>query len=501
MSDLSQRIANLSPAKLELLAQKLARKSGRPLPAPVIRRRRATDAPPPLSYAQKRLWILQQLEPQSTAFSLPMAVRLEGPLDIDALRRSLSEIVRRHESLRTSFQMMADEPAQIIHPPAEWDFPIIDLGATCEAGRDAEVKRLVAEEAERPFDLAKGPVLRTTLLRVGGEEHVLLLTTHHIASDGWSMGVLVREVVALYEEFHAGRPSPLPELPIQYADYAQWQQDWLRGAVLDGHLAYWTKQLNGVPPSLDLPTDGARTAGGTSRGAMADFALDAELTASLKALSLREGVTLFMTLLTAFKTLLYRYTRQDDIVVGTNIANRNRGAVEGLIGFFVNNLVLRTDLSGDPTFREALARVRDTALGAYAHEDLPFEMLVETLQPERLGNHAPLFQVMFVLQNAPMPKLRLEGLALSMVEVERETSTFDLSLMMGEAADRIFGHFVYNTDLFAHATINRIAQSFQHLLKAVVAQPDECLSAFPLAAHEESRRTASDFSTRLEEIQ
>jgi non-ribosomal peptide synthetase component F len=286
---------------------------------------------------------------------------------------------------------------------------------------------------------------------------------------------------------------------VQYADYAVWQRGWLQGQTLERHLSYWKRQLGSTPPPLQLPADGARTAAGSTRGATERFALGAETSAALKALGLREGATLFMTLLAAFKALLSRYTGQDDIVVGTNIANRNRASVEGLIGFFVNNLVLRTDLSGDPTFRELLGRVRDTTLGAYAHQDVPFEVVVEALRPERGVSGTPFFQVMFVLQNVPTPTLSLEGLTLSAVEVESETSNFDLSLFMGETAGGLVGHLVYNTDLFARPTVARLAGRFRRLLDAVAAQPDCRLSLFPLD-EAVGGGPAHDFGTPLEEM-
>jgi hypothetical protein len=355
----------------------------------------------PVSFAQQRLWFLDQFEPSSAVYNIPAAVRITGLLNVAALEQSLNEIVQRHETLRTTFSAVQGEPMQVINPTLALTLAVTDLQQLPEAKREAEVRRLAGQEARRPFDLSQGPLLRATLLRLGEKDHVLLLTMHHIVSDGWSMGVLFREVSVLYEAFATGEPSPLSELPIQYADFAVWQRQWLQGEVLEKQLDYWRKQLEAAPPLLELLTDRPRPTIQAYRGARQALILPPSLTEALKALSLREEVTLFMMLLAGFKTLLYRYTGQGDIIVGSPIANRNRVEIEGLIGFFVNTLVLRTDLSENPTFRQLLRRVREVCLEAYAHQDLPFEKLVEELQPERNLGYSPLFQVMFILQNAP----------------------------------------------------------------------------------------------------
>ncbi|MFB3092706.1 MAG: condensation domain-containing protein, partial [Dehalococcoidia bacterium] len=357
------------------------------------------DGDLPLSFAQQRLWFLEQWEPNSSIYNVPVALRLTGPLNVAALEQSLNEISRRHEALRTTFSVVDGQPAQVIAPKLNLTLPVLDLRELTEIERDAEVQRLVVEEAQAPFDLAQGPLLRASLLRLGQEEHVLMLTMHHVVSDGWSLNVLFRETTTLYQAFSTGEPSPLPEIPIQYADFALWQRQWLQGEELESQLAYWKEQLDGIPPVLELPTDRPRPAVETFRGAQQFLLLPDALTRSLKALSQREEVTLFMTLLAAFQTLLHRYTGQDDILVGFPIANRNRAEIEGLIGFFVNTLVLRTDLSGEPTFRELLGRVREVALDAYTHQDLPFEKLVAELHPERDISRNPLFQVIFQLFN------------------------------------------------------------------------------------------------------
>ncbi|MCL5995880.1 MAG: amino acid adenylation domain-containing protein, partial [Chloroflexi bacterium] len=470
-----------------------ARQMAQGLPAPPVRPIPRAGALP-LSFAQQRLWFLDQLEPGSPLYNIPVALRLAGPLDANALERCLNEIVRRHEVLRTVFPMVDGQPVQSIQPSLAMVLSVTDLSNLTAMEREAEVLRLATREALQPFDLAHGPLIRTHLLRIGAQDHVVLWTTHHIVSDGWSGGVLMREVAALYAAFCAGQPSPLPELPVQYADFAQWQRQWLQGDVLQAQLAYWKQQLSGSPPLLELPTDRPRPATQTSIGAHHTFDLSPSLARALKALSQREGVTLFMTLLAAFQVLLSRYSHQDDICVGTPIANRDRAEIEDLIGFFVNTLVLRTDLSGNPSFRELLAQVREVTLGAYAHQDVPFEMLVDLLQPERNLNLTPLFQVMFVLQNTPVQILQLPNTTLSHIEVENGQATYDLTLTMVEDAGNIQGIFEYNTDLFDAATISRMAQHMQILLEGIVANPDEQTSALPFMTESERRQSLAEWN-------
>ena len=488
MSSISERLEDLSPSKRRLFLQRLKEETARrvdldsqvPSLRPVSR-----EEGLPLSFAQERLWFLEQLEPGNTAYNIAAAYRLRGPLDVAALERSLNEIVRCHEVLRTTFATMDGRPVQVIAPEMSLTLPVEDLQELPEAEREAEAQRLLTEEAQRPFDLEKGPLLRAALLRLDEEEHVLLLTMHHIVSDGWSMGVFNRELAVLYEAFSVGKPSPLPELPIQYADFAVWQREWLQGEVLEEQLAYWREHLGGDLSVLELPTDRPRPAAQSFRGATQSFVLSGDLTESLKALSRREGVTLFMTLLAAFKTLLYRYTGQEDVVVGSPIAGRNRSEIEGLIGFFVNTLVLRTDLSGNPTFRELLERVREVALGAHARQDLPFEKLVEALQPERDLSRNPLFQVMFAFQNAPMEALMLPGLTVTPLEVESETAQFNLTLSMEETGQGLKGVVEYNTDLFDGVTIERMLGHFETLLEGVVVNPEQRLWELPLLTEAE----------------
>ena len=391
--------------------------------------RRQSKEPLQLSFAQQRLWFLDQWEPGSSTYNLTTAVRLTGLLNFAAFERSINEILWRHEALRTTFATVDGQPVQVVASPKAFALPVMSLQHLPENEREAEARRLVKDERSKPFDLVKGPLFRPTLLQLGEAEHILLLTMHHIVSDGWSMGILSRELTVLYAAFSAGHPSPLPELSIQYGDFAKWQREWLQGEVLERQLSYWKMQLEGIPAVSNLPTDRPRPAVQGYRGKAQYLELSKELTEGLKALSRKEGVTLFMTLLAAFQTLLYRYTSQEDIVVGSPIANRNRTEIEGLIGFFVNTLVLRTDVSGNPSFRELLGRVRKTALDAYEHQDLPFEKLVEELKPERSLSYSPLFQVMFVLQNAPNTGWEFEGLSVSPVRVDTETAKFDLTFI------------------------------------------------------------------------
>ena len=442
-----------------------------------------------LSFAQQRLWFFDQLEPGNTAYNIPVAVRLKGPLNLAALEQSLNEIVRRHESLRTTFGKVDGRPVQTIALALTIELPVVDLQKLPKDDeREIEVRRLVTAEAQRPFDLSQGPLLRGTVLRLSDDEHVGLLTMHHIVSDGWSTGILVRELSTLYVAFCAGRSSPLAALPIQYADFANWQRQWLQGEVLETQIAYWKQQLAGAPAIVDLPADYPRPAVQTFRGAHQSLVLPEHLYEGLKALCRQEGVTQFMTLLSAFKVLLYRYTMQDDLVVGTPIANRNRIETEGLIGFFVNALVLRTDLSGNPRFRELLRRVREVCLEAYGHQDLPFDRLVEELHVRRDLNRNPLFQVMFVLHNTSLRTVELPGSTLSPVQGDSETAHFDLTLEIADTDQGLRATFVYNADLFAAGTITRMLENFQTLLESVVADPEQCLSNLSLLSETERHR-------------
>ncbi|MCW5312699.1 amino acid adenylation domain-containing protein [Nostoc sp. KVJ3] len=448
----------------------------------------------PLSFAQQRLWFLNQMEPGNPFYNISRSVLLKGSLNVAALEQSINEIVRRHEVLRTSFTDVDGQPVQKIASALNIKLPIIDLGELSQEEREVEVRRLASSQARQSFDLTQDALLRTSLLRLEEEEHILVFTIHHIVADGWSAGVIVREVAALYKSFSGDKPSSLPNLTIQYADFAIWQRQWLQTEIQLSQMAYWKQQLGGNLPILQLPTDRPRPAIQTFRGRKQSWQISKVLTEALKSFSRREAVTLFMTLLAAFKTLLYRYTNQADILIGSPIANRNRSEIEPLIGFFVNTLVLRTDLSENPSFKELLRRVREVTLDAYAHQDLPFEQLVEELQPQRNLSHTPLFQVMLILQNAPMEVLKLPGVILSPMEVETETAMFDITVFLTETEQGLMSVFEYNSDLFDAATINRMQGHFQILLEGIVANPDRCLSDLPILTATEQQQLLVDWN-------
>jgi amino acid adenylation domain-containing protein len=446
----------------------------------------------PLSFAQERLWLVDKLTPGRTAYNIPLALGIYGVLSVAALEAALGEVVRRHETLRTTFRERESRPAQVIAPPAGVLLPWVDLSALPAGRRAIEARRLAGEEAARPFDLESGPVLRATLLRIAAGEHALLLDIHHIAADGWSMGVLVAEVAALYGAALAEAPSPLPELTVQYADFAVWQRRWLAGEVLERQLGYWRERLADAP-ALVLPTDRPRPAR-SFQGRIERFALGAERTAGLIALARRYDATLFMALLAAFQALLGRYTGQDDLVLGSPIANRTRSETEGLIGFFVNSLVLRGDLGGDPGLRALLARARGVALEAYGHQDLPFERLVEELRPERRLAQNPLFQVVCALQNAPLNPIVLPGLELAPIDYDLTSTRFDLELMFWETGEGLAGQITYATDLFDPATVRRLASHFGSLVDGALADPDLPLSRLPLLAGPERHQLLREWN-------
>ncbi len=438
------------------------------------------NEPLPLSFAQQRLWFLQQLDLSSAAYHIPGAIRLQGQLDVVALEHSFKEIVRRHEALRTNFIVQNGQPVQIVQGDSAWHLTVVDLQHLPTVERDRETQRLAIAQSVHPFDLTEDRLVRITLLVLSETEHILLFCMHHIVSDGWSMGAFVGELAALYTAFCQNQPSPLPELSIQYADFAVWQRQWLQGEVLQSQIDYWQKQLADAPALLELPSDRPRPSVQSWRGATQSFILPLELTEALNTLSRRESVTLFMALLAAFDVLLYRYTGQMDILVGSPIANRNHGEIEGLIGFFVNTIVLRADLSDNPSFRELLGRVRENCLEAYAHQDLPFELLVEGLHLERDLSYTPLFQVMFVLQNAPMSDVELPGLTLSALAGENQTAKFDLTLMIEATDEGLMGLWEYNTDLFEAEAIARMAGHYQTLLESIVAKPTQQVGELPM---------------------
>ncbi|HEU5376780.1 MAG TPA: condensation domain-containing protein, partial [Ktedonobacteraceae bacterium] len=478
-----KRIANLSPEKLALLMQKLD-KVGKDTLRPGIKPRVQKDALCPLSFAQQRLWFLEQLEPGKDTYTIANIIRLDGHLMLEALERSFQEIVDRHETLRTIFVNDQGQAWQRVLPRRPVILPTVDLEQHPVTEREEWVKQVMRQEAQRPFDLERDPLLRVLLLRLGDEEHVMLLSMHHIISDAWSIGVMAREFSLLYAAFADGQASPLKDLAVQYADYVHWQREWLQGEALERQIDYWKHQL-GDSVALELPTDCPRPAVQTYHGSQETFQLPRFVTDGLKALSRKEGVTLFMTLLAAFQVLLARSSNQEEVAVGTPIANRTQEELEGLIGFFVNTLVLRTDLSGNPSFRELLKRVKETTLGAYAHQDLPFEQLVGILQPERDLSRSPLFQVMFVFQNIALEGLQLPELALRPMAIENTTAKFDLTLTMMEVEQDLIGTLEYNTDLFKGETIRHLLTRFQHLLEGIVAHPDRLLALLPLYTQEE----------------
>ncbi|HEX6747845.1 MAG TPA: non-ribosomal peptide synthase/polyketide synthase [Longimicrobium sp.] len=468
------------------------RRAGLPVLPPVVPAERTGALP--LSFAQERLWFIDRLEPGSAVYNMFVARRLEGALDEAALEWSLGEIVRRHEALRTVFAEADGAPVQVIAPFDGFALPVEDLSGLGEADREAAVRRRVGEEASRPFDLAAGPLFRAALLRLGEEDHVLLLSMHHIVSDGWSMGVLFRELAALYAAYREGGESPLPELAVQYADYAVWQREQLEGEALDRQLSYWRERLAGAPELLELPTDHPRSPVQTHRGASVPVELSPELLERLQALGRSEGATLYMTLLGAFQVLLGRYAGSEDVVVGSPIAGRTRGEVEELIGFFVNTLVLRTDLSGDPSFREVLERVREATLGAYEHQEVPFEKLVAELQPERSLSHSPLFQVMFTLQNAGGGGGALAGLKMSGAAPAMEVARFDLSLELAATPRGLRGGLSYSTDLFERGTIERMLGHLERVLEQVAADADVRLSQLELLGQAERALVLEEWS-------
>ncbi|HEU4837373.1 MAG TPA: amino acid adenylation domain-containing protein, partial [Pyrinomonadaceae bacterium] len=452
-----------SPEKLKLF-DRLLKQKGIVTPGyEAISRREKADFYP-LSFAQRRLWFLDQFEPDSALYNISLAVSLRGTLDTDALAQSFNEIVRRHEMLRTTFAVVGEEPMQIIAP----DLPVALSHVDLTNGNVADVNRIVQAEAQRPFDLSTGPLLRLLLIKVTDTEHILVVTMHHIITDRWSLGVLIREISELYQARVKGKTPVLAELPIQYADYASWQRQHLNEEQLQRQLEYWKEKLAAVP-SLNLPSDHPRPAQQTFRGASIDLEFDAGLTEALKELSRREQVTLFVILLSAFQVLLARYSNQMDIAIGTPVAGRTRPETESLIGVFVNTLVLRAIVEPDLTVRELLTRNRDLTLGAYSHQDIPFEKLVEVLQPERDLSRAPLFQAMLMLQNTPQTKIELEGVTLRELDNPTNSTKFDLTLMLAEETDGLRGKLEYNTDLFEPVTIARMAGHFEHVLKAMIS--------------------------------
>ncbi|MBV8200527.1 MAG: amino acid adenylation domain-containing protein, partial [Acidobacteria bacterium] len=467
-----------------------------PRPLPAVRARRPQRLP--LSFAQQRLWFLQQLDKQSPAFNIPAALRLDGRLDVAALAMSFDEICRRHESLRTRFVESDGEVVQIFVPPAPRPLPRVDLGGLAPARRRQELDRLAAREAVRLFALEREePLWRATLVRLAGEENALLFTIHHLIGDGWSLGVLANEIGALYQAFAAGKPSPLPPLALQYADYVLWQRQWLDGEQLQQQLGYWRRRLAAPLPELQLPARRQRPEVPSFAAGSVAVRIPAALAAALDDLGRRHGATTFMTLLAAFAALLHLHTGQEDLIVGTDVANRNQEDFEKLIGFFVNDLALRTDLSGAPTFRQLLERVREVTLGAFAHQDVPLEKLIEAVYPQRYERHAPLFLVMFLLHNFPQQVRQVPGLGMSFLELVPRTTPFDLTLALTRTDGGLTGSFLYARDQFDEGVISRLAGQLVALLEQVLADPDRTIKSLQLIQDTESRQLIGAFNDDL----
>lgn len=478
MNDNAKVIAGLTREQLELVRlrlNKIEKRDNESAPRPILRQSKESNLFP-LSFAQQRLWFIDQMTPGNVAYNIPAVVRLSGPLDVNALERSFNEIVRRHEILRTSFRTAGERQFQEVAPSLELSIDLKDLTMLGREERESEAMRLTAWESRQPFDLTRGNLLRVTLIRLAERDHIMLRTIHHIISDKISQDIFVNELLALYSAFASGRPSPLTELPIQYADFACWQREWLQGGVLQSQLSYWKETLANAAPLLKLPTDFPRPAVQSFRGARQMLECPASLLSGLEALSQQVGCTLFMTLLTALKALLYHYSAQQDVSVGTTISGRHRTETEGLIGLFVNTLVLRTSLSDDPTFVELLRRVREVVLGAEAHQYLPFERLVEELQIERDPGCHPLFQIIFNLQNTAPVTTGLPELNLTPMEANNGTVKFDMAIFLTKMTNGIVGQFFYNTDLFRAPTIARMIEDYKTLLSAVVESRNETLT-------------------------
>ncbi|WP_230961076.1 condensation domain-containing protein, partial [Burkholderia cepacia] len=452
------------------------------------------NEPLPLSLAQQRLWFLDRFEDTGAAYHIPGALRLRGTLDVDALRDTLDRIVQRHEALRTTFAATNGQPVQVVRSAATFTLRHVNLEDTPAVEREQLLGELASHEAHAPFSLDAGPLIRGVLVRLQSDEHVLLVTMHHIVSDGWSIAVLIREVGALYAAFSSRQPDPLPPLPVQYPDYSQWQRQWLSGDTLQRQLSYWSKQLTGSPVLLNLPTDRPRPNVQSYAGGIVSLNIDATLTSHLQALARKHDVTLFMLLLGAWSILLGRLSSQEDVVIGAPVANRQRPELEAMIGLFINTLALRINLSDDPDLATLLARIRQTTLDAYAHQELPFEQVVEAVQPVRSLSHSPLFQVMFTLQNTPHNELHLPGLSLASYPLPRSTSQFDMSLSLEEQAGSLSGTIEYASDLFDHGTVERIATQLTTLLEAMVHDPARTIGSLDLLSADERQQVLHDFN-------
>ncbi|MCD4691423.1 MAG: amino acid adenylation domain-containing protein, partial [Calditrichales bacterium] len=481
MSDISSILEKLSPEKRRLLEIQLKKKA-------------STVKTFPVSYAQQRLWFLDQFEPGSPYYNIPIALRLKGPFNLDLFKKTIQHIVNRHESLRTTFISKNGKPLQALTPVLTLQIPVEDISHLPTKEREDKTIELATQEARKPFNLEKGPLMRVSVIKVSDTGHVILSTMHHIISDGWSIGVLVTEITQLYDAFSKGQPSTLPKLPIQYPDYAAWQKKYLEGEVFEKQLDFWKEHLFSIPPVLELPTDRPRPAVRTNEGSSFTRLFSKEITDKLNKLSRQNKGTLFMTLLAAFKVLLYRLSGQTDISIGTPIANRTRGEVEGLIGLFINTMVLYTHLDDNPTFRQLISRVRKTTLASYENQDLPFEYLVDALQPDRDMSASPLFQVMFILQNAPSDNRKIADLTMEMIPVDMGTSTFDLTFSATESSIGLGVSVEYNTDLFDRTTVERFMDYFETLLKNILINPDQHIANIPILENAERQKILFDWN-------
>jgi amino acid adenylation domain-containing protein len=486
--------AEITRHKEELLSFLLNRNGSFSSAPPITRRQKDGDERIILSFGQERLWFLYQMDPANPFYNLNTAARLMGVLDIDALERSINDIISRHEILRTKYQVVDGQAFGVVDSALKLTLEVTDLQRLPEPEREPEALKISAEYFQQPFDLGQCPLIRASVLKLGERNYLLLLSMHHIIFDGWSIGILFRELAALYESYAAQKPRSLPELPLQYSDFAFWQRRWLQGEALKNHLAFWKDYLSGANTILDLHTDHPRPPVQSFRGARQSFRISSNVIDSIKSLAQQERTTLFAVLLSAFQTLLYRYTNQEDITVGTPVANRSKVEIENLIGFFVNTVAIRADLSGNPTFRQLLGRVRETILEVQTHQEIPLERVVEEVQPKRELNRAPLFQVMFVLQNAPLPQLKIADLTLVPMEIDNRTAKFDLTLYLRETGRELIGSLAYNTDLFESTSIARMVACFQILLEGVAADADQHISKLALLTATQRRQLLTEYN-------
>ncbi|HTC92174.1 MAG TPA: condensation domain-containing protein, partial [Terriglobales bacterium] len=455
--------------------------------------RRGLRSEAPLSFAQQRLWFLDQMTPGLAAYNVVNVGRFRGLLDVNALQKALSEIYARHESLRTTFKNVEGSPVQVISEQTQLSFLVEDLSVLSADERESAALRIVCQASQEPFDLERGPLFRVRLLRLGPENHILSVVTHHIVSDGWSLGIFLHELAPLYEAYSEGKPSPLPELPIQFADYAQWQREYLQGPILEKQLSYWREHLGKDLPTLELLTDHPRPSIQTFNGSFTRFHIAEDLTRQIREFCQREKITTYILFMAVYNILLSRYTGQHDILVGSPIAGRNRPETEKLIGLFINTLVLRTRLEGYPSFREVLRRVREASLASYDHQDVPFEKIVEELQPSRDLSRSPVFQAMLILQ-APAAPAGFKGIEVTPVDLELTTTKFDLTLFLCEFSEVIEGFVEYNTDLFEGRTMERMLEHFQNLLKAGLQDPEQAIATLPLLSAEERRQVVEEWN-------